>query len=110
MEVRAVARNAPGSARKIRPIIDLVRGKKVEEALSILQFVPSPKARLVAKVIKSAAANAEHNYQIPISELRIKHIVADEGIRLKRWRPKARGRVNPYCKHYCHITVVVGRE
>lgn len=110
MEVRAIARRVGISAQKVRRYVDLVRGKKVEEALSLLQFYVSPAAKAVAKVIKSAAANAENNYEIPIKDLRIKRIYADEGPRLKRYRPQARGRISPILKRSSHITVIVEEE
>ena len=110
MEVKAIVRDTGISARKIRPIIDLVRGKKVEEALTILQFVPTPHARVVAKVIKSAAANAENNYQLAVSDLKISSIYADEGRTLKRYRARSRGMASPILKRSSHITVVVTEQ
>ncbi|MCJ7807567.1 MAG: 50S ribosomal protein L22, partial [Dehalococcoidia bacterium] len=71
MDVQATARYVRTSPRKLRPIVDVVRGKKVEEALVILSLLPSPSARTVAKVVKSAAANAENNFEMTPSELRI---------------------------------------
>ena len=110
MEVRAVSKDTGVSPRKARLLIDMVRGKKVEEALSMLQFTPSPSARVVAKTIKSAAANAEDAFQISSSDLRIVEIFADEARTLKRYRPRSRGRVSPILKRSSHITVVVAEE
>ncbi len=110
MEIRAVARNTGISARKIRPIIDLVRGKKVEEALTILKFVPTPNARVVSKVVKSAASNAENNHQLAISDLRIASIFADEGPTMKRYRARSRGMASPILKRSSHITVIVTEQ
>jgi large subunit ribosomal protein L22 len=110
MEVRAVAKDTGISARKMRPLADMVRGKKVDEALTILKFVPSPKAQVVAKVVKSAAANAENNFQIAASELRIVNIFADEARTMKRFRPRARGRASPILKRSSHITVIVAER
>lgn len=110
MEVRAVAKNTGISPRKARLLIDMVRGKKVDEALTMLKFVPSPTARVVAKVIKSAAANAENVFQMSPSDLRIVGIFADEARTLKRFRARARGRVSPVLKRSSHITVIVGEE
>ena len=110
MEVRAVSKDTGISPRKVRPVVDMVRGKKVDEALALLQFAPTPTARLVAKVVKSAAANAENNYQMDPAELKIVSIFADEARTLKRFRPRARGRANPILKRSSHITVVVGEE
>ena len=110
MEVRAVAKNTGVSPRKARLLVDMVRGKKVDEALTMLKFVPSPTARIVAKVIKSAAANAENVFQMSPSDLRIVEISADEARTLKRFRAKARGRVSPILKRSSHITVIVGEQ
>ena len=110
MEVRAVAKNTGISPRKVRLLVDMVRGKKVDEALTMLKFVPSPTARVVAKVIKSAAANAESVFQMSPSDLRIVGIFADEARTLKRFRARARGRVSPVLKRSSHITVIVGEQ
>ena len=110
MEVRAVSKDTGVSPRKVRPLVDMVRGKKVDEALALLQFAPTPTARVVAKTVKSAVANAENNYQMDPAELRIVSIFADEARTLKRFRPRARGRAAPILKRSSHITVVVGEE
>ena len=110
MEVRAVARMVRISPYKVRPVINMVRGRRVDDALNILMFHPSRAARIVSKVIRSAAANAENNFEMAGDRLRIVKIYADEGPRLKRWRPKARGRAVPIIKRTCHITVVVEEE
>lgn len=110
MEIRAVAKNTGVSARKMRLIVDLVRGKKVEEALSILKYVPTPHARIVTKVVKSAAANAENNHQLSIADLRITSIYADNARMMKRFQPRSRGMVSPILKRSSHITVVVTEQ
>ena len=110
MQVKARAKDTGISARKVRPLADMVRGKRVSEALAMLQFAPSPLARVVANVVKSAAANAENNFQMSPSELRIVNIFANEGRTLKRFRPRSRGRVSPILKRSSHITVVVKEE
>ena len=110
MKVKAIAKDTGISPSKVRPLIDMVRGKKVDEALAILKFAPSPRARVVAKVVKSAAANAENNFQMSPSELKIVTIFADEARTLKRYRPRARGQVSPILKRSSHITVVVEQE
>ena len=110
MEVSATAKYLRTSPRKLRPIVDTVRGKKVDEALVILRFLPSPAARTVAKVVKSAAANAENNYEMTPSDLRIVKIFVNEGSTLKRYRAGPRGRVKPILKRSSHITVVVEEE
>lgn len=110
MEVRAVAKNLGVSAQKIRLVVDLVRGKKVNDAMTILRFTPTPSARLVAKVVKSAAANAEHNFQLDPDGLKIVKIYADVGTSLKRFRPRSRGQVSPIIKRSSHVTVIVAGE
>lgn len=107
MEVRAIAKDTGISARKVRRLVDMVRGKRVDEALAILRFTPTPTARVVAKVVKSAAANAENNFQMSMADLKIIKIMADEARTMKRFRPRARGRAAPILKRSSHITVVV---
>jgi large subunit ribosomal protein L22 len=110
MEVMAVAKNIGISPRKVRLVIDLVRGKKIDEALALLKFTPTPTAKAVAKVVKSAAANAENNFQLTPSDLKIVKIFADGARTLKRYRPAARGRATPILKRSSHITVIVAEE
>ena len=110
MPVRAVSTNTGISVKKVKPIIDLVRGKKVDEALQVLQFLPSPVAARVAKVVKSAASNAENELMARTSDLKIVEIFANEGPRLKRFRARARGRVARIIRRNSHITVVVDEE
>jgi len=107
MEVRAVAKDTGISPRKVRLLVDMVRGKKVDEALNVLRFTPTPTARVIAKVVKSAAANAENNFQMSPSDLKIVSIFADDAQSLKRFRPRARGRVGHIVKRSSHITVIV---
>jgi len=110
MRVKAVAKDVGISPRKARLVVDMVRGKKVDEALTILNFLPTPSAKTVAKVIKSAAANAENNLQMAPADLRVATIFVDEARTLKRFRPKSRGRVSPILKRSSHITVLVEEE
>ncbi|MFO7773420.1 MAG: 50S ribosomal protein L22 [Dehalococcoidia bacterium] len=110
MKVKAMAKDVGISPQKIRLAIDMVRGKKVDEALTILSFLPTPTAKAVAKVIKSAAANAENNFQMSPGELRITDIFADQGHTLKRFRPQSRGRVSPILKRSSRITVFVAER
>jgi len=107
MEVRAVAKDTGISPRKVRLLVDMVRGKKVDEALTILRFAPTPTARVVAKVVKSAVANAENNFQMSPSDLKIVKVFVDEAQTLKRFRPRSRGRASPILKRSSHITVIV---
>ncbi len=110
MEVKAIAKDTGISAQKIRPLMDMVRGRKVDEALNLLKFAPSPLARVVAKVVKSAAANAENNFQMTPSDLRIVIILANEARSMKRFRPRARGRASRIIKRSSHITVIVAEQ
>ena len=110
MKVRAVAKDVGISPQKVRLVMNMVRGKKVDEALTMLSFLPTPTAKAVAKAIKSAAANAENNFQMSSAELKITDIYADRGHTLKRFRPQSRGRVSPILKRSSHITVFVGGE
>ncbi len=107
VEVRAVEKQIRMSPQKVRLVLDVVRGKPVNEALAILRFLPQKSAKDVAKVVQSAAANAEHNYDLDPDALCIKYIFADEGPTLKRWRARARGRANQRLKRTAHVTVVV---
>ena len=107
MEVKAVAKDTGISPRKVRPLVDMVRGKKVDEALTLLRFTTTPTARVVAKTVKSAAANAENNFQMSPSDLKVATVFVDEARSLKRYRPRARGRVSHFVKRSSHITVIV---
>ncbi|MCL4541843.1 MAG: 50S ribosomal protein L22 [Chloroflexi bacterium] len=110
MEVRAIARNIPMSSRKVRLIVNLIRGRRVNEALDILRFTPKAAALPVAKVIASAAANAENRFEIGRNRLHITYITADEAPSLKRGQARARGRYDRIVKRSSHITVVVSDE
>jgi len=110
VQVKTVAKNTGVSARKIRRVVDLVRGKPVDEALTILKFVPTPHARIVAKAVKTAAADAESVYQIPSADLRVMAIFADDAPTLKKFRAGARRRVKPILRRSSHVTVVVADQ
>jgi large subunit ribosomal protein L22 len=88
----------------------MVRGKSIEEALVLLQFTPTPKAKVVSKLVKSAAANAENNFQMDPADLVITSIYADEARSMRRYRPRSRGRASPIKKRSSHITVVVTEQ
>ena len=107
IEAHAVARKIPMSAQKVRLVLDTVRGKRVEEALNILRFLPQRAARPVAKVVASAAANAENNLNMNRDDLVISRAMADEGVTTQRYMPRARGRINQILKRSSHITVAV---
>ncbi len=95
------------SARKARLVLDLIRGRTVPEARTVLAFTPRAAAREIDRVLASAVANAESAHGLDGDELVVLEAYADEGPTLKRWRARARGRVNRIKKRTCHITVVV---
>ena len=110
MGIRAKSSNTGISVKKLKPIVNLVRGMKVEEALTTLRFMPSPAAPKVAKTVKSAASNAENELMARTEDLKISEIFANEAPRLKRFRARARGRVGRISRRSSHITVVVDEE
>lgn len=105
--VRSFSRNAPIAPKKARIILDEVRGKRVDEAIAILRFMLSPHARLVAKAVRSAAANAENNYDLNPRNLRVTQAFVGEGERFRRLAPRARGRGDIIHKRRSNITIVV---
>jgi large subunit ribosomal protein L22 len=107
MEAKAIAKYIRMSPYKVRRVIDVVRGKPVGEALAILKYMPQRAAVEVARTIKSAAANAENNFDMDPADLVVKTIYADQGPVLKRFMPRARGRVDLIRKRTTHITVIV---
>ena len=107
MEVAARLKGARISAQKARLVADQVRGKPVEEALDLLEFSPKKAAHLVKKVLNSAIANAENNEGADVDELKVSSIFVDEGMTMKRLRPRAKGRADRILKRTCHITVKV---
>lgn len=107
IEVRAVAKYIRMSPRKVKLVVDMVRGTSIDQALTLLRYSTKAAARPVAKVIQSAAANAEENYGLSSEELYIAEIYADEGPTLKRGRIGARGRFKQILKRSTHITVVL---
>ena len=108
-DVRAQAKTVRVSARKARLVADHIRGRTVPEARTILAFMPRAAAREVEKVLKSAVANAESNPNLNWNgdDLYVSEVYVDEGPTIKRWRARARGRVNRILKRTCHITVKV---
>ncbi|NPV26997.1 MAG: 50S ribosomal protein L22 [Firmicutes bacterium] len=107
MEAKAVAKYIRISPRKARLVVDLIRGKALNEALAILKFIPQMAAKSIEKVVKSAAANAEHNYDMNKDDLYIAAIYVDQGPTLKRYKPRAQGRADLMRRRTSHITVVV---
>ena len=106
-DVRAFARNVPMSAQKVRLVVDRIRGQEANAALDVLRFMPNAAARPVAKVLRSAIANAEENFGLSRDDLVIHAAFADEGP-VRRWRRfGARGRFKAIRRGYCHITIVL---
>ncbi len=110
VEVRAVARNIRMSPQKVRLVLQTIKGKPVTEALAMLRFMPQKATTPVAKALKSASANAENNFSMDPDDLVVLRVSADEGRTLKRYRPRARGRVNQILKRSSHVTVVVSER
>jgi len=111
MKVSAVSKDVRVSSRKVKLIVDMVRGRKVDEALTLLRFLTqTPAVQAVSKTIKSAAANAENNFQMEPADLKIAEIFANEGHTFKRFRAQGRGRVSPILKRSTHINVSVAEE
>lgn len=107
MEVRALASNQPVAPRKVRLVLDLIKGKPVDEAMAMLEFLPQRSARIVRKTVRSAVANAENNYDLDPDQLIIKSATAGDARTLKRFRARSRGRMSPQLKRYSHIEIVV---
>ncbi|MCC7459006.1 MAG: 50S ribosomal protein L22 [Nitrospira sp.] len=107
-ETKSIVRGVRLSADKGRLVADLIRGKKVDQALNILTFTPRKAAGVVKKALESAIANAEHNDGADIDELKVKSIYVEQGATLKRFRARAKGRGNRISKGTCHIYVTVG--
>ena len=107
MRVSATARYLRGSTRKARLVTAAIKGRPVEEASALLRFMPQSAAKDVARVLKSATANAENNHNLSAEDLVVADAVADEGPSIKRWQPRAQGRAFPIHKPMTHITIVV---
>ena len=110
MQVAAKLKGAKLSAQKARLVADQIRGKPVGDALDILNFSTKKGAHLVRKLLESAIANAEHNEGADVDELSIATIYVDEGMTMKRIRPRAKGRADRILKRSCHITLAVADE
>lgn len=110
MEVKATAKTLRIPPRKARLVIDLIRGKSVEEARAILKFTPNHAATSVAKVLNSAVANAVNNNELNEQNLYVKACYANEGVTLKRFMPRAKGSASAIHKRTSHITVVVAER
>lgn len=109
-QAKSIARTVRVAPRKARMVIDLIRGKQVGEAIAILRHTPKTVSPVIEKVLKSAIANAEHNYEMDINNLVVSQAFVDEGPTLKRFRPRAQGRASAINKRTSHITVVVSEK
>ena len=110
MEAKAVAKYLRMSPTKLAPVADLVRGKSLNEALTILKFTPGKSAELVEKVVQSAAANAENNFELNPDNLYVSEILVNQGPTMKRWRAGAQGRAGKILKRSSHISVTLSER
>lgn len=110
MQAKAVAKQVRIAPRKARLVVDLIRGKDVGLALAILENTPKAASPIVKKVLKSAIANAEHNYDLDTEGLVVEQAFVDEGATLKRFRPRAMGRAGKINKRTSHITIIVSEK
>ncbi|KMY52598.1 50S ribosomal protein L22 [Bacillus sp. FJAT-27231] len=110
MEAKAVVRTVRIAPRKARLVVDLIRGKQVGEAIAILRHTPKAASPVVEKLLNSAIANAEHNYDMDVNNLVVNKVFVDEGPTLKRFRPRAMGRASAINKRTSHITIVVSEK
>ena len=110
IEARATLRYARISARKVKIVADLIRGKNIDEALAIVKFTPKASSEIIEKLLKSAIANAENNHQMDHSKLYVAEIYANQGPTLKRIRPAAKGSAVRIRKRTSHITIVLREE
>ena len=110
MQVHAILKNVPLSPQKMREVVRQIQGLPALEAQAVLQFVPRKGARLVAKTLKSAIANAENNNKLKPEALRVTEAVAGTAMRIKRFTPKARGSAGPIIKRRCHIRITLSDE
>ncbi|KQY79774.1 MULTISPECIES: 50S ribosomal protein L22 [Roseateles] len=108
METKAIVRGVRLSCDKGRLVADMIRGKKVDQALNILEFTQKKAALIIKKALESAIANAEHNDGADIDELKVTSIYVEQGATLKRFSARAKGRGNRISKPTCHIFVAVG--
>lgn len=107
MQAKAIARYVRIAPRKVRLVLDLIRGKSVGEAVAILNHTPRGASPIIEKVLNSAVANAEHNYEMNVEKLVVSEAFADQGPTLKRFRPRAMGRASRINKRTSHITIVL---
>ena len=110
MESKAVAKYVRIAPRKVRVVMDLIRGKNVAEAFAILKFTPKAGADVVEKVLRSAVANAENNFDMDVDKLYVKTAFVDQGPTLKRIHPRSRGQAFKILKRTSHVTVIVDKK
>ncbi|MFC5528020.1 MULTISPECIES: 50S ribosomal protein L22 [Cohnella] len=109
-QAKAVVNNIRIPARKVRLVVDLIRGKKVGEAIAILRHTPRSASPVVEKLLNSAIANAEHNYQLDVNKLVVSEAFVNEGATMKRFQPRSQGRAFSIFKRSSHITLVVSEK
>ncbi len=110
MEARATAKTLRIQPRKARLVLNLIRGKDAEEAVAICKFLPNKGGKMVGDVLKSAIANAVNNHDMDEDKLYVKECYANEGVTMKRFRPRSKGMAHPINKRTSHITVVVAEK
>ncbi|ASK61652.1 50S ribosomal protein L22 [Virgibacillus phasianinus] len=110
MQAKSVAKSVRIAPRKVRLVVDLIRGKNVGEAMAILRLTQRGASPVVEKVLKSAIANAEHNYEMDPDNLIVSEAFVNEGATLKRFRPRAQGRASKINKRSSHVTLVVSEK
>jgi large subunit ribosomal protein L22 len=110
MEAKAVLRTVRIAPRKVRLVVDLIRGKQVGEAVAILKLTPKAASPVVEKLLNSAMANAEHNYEMDVNNLVVSKVFVDEGPTMKRFRPRAQGRASQINKRTSHITIILSEK
>jgi len=107
MEVQATSKFVRMSPTKVRDVARVIRGKKAEEAMNLLRFIPRKAARLLAKTLKSVMANAENNHNLSVDQLVIQTVEVNEGPSIKRFKPVARGSAHPFKKRTTHISIIL---
>ncbi|AMC93585.1 50S ribosomal protein L22 [Erysipelothrix larvae] len=110
MDVKAISKTQRVTSRKARLVLDEIRGLDVDHAAAILKYVPNNAAKIIGKTLKSAVANATNNHQLDEEKLYISACYADEGVTMKRFRPRAKGSAAPIMKRTSHITIVVSER
>ena len=110
MPVKAMGKQIGISTKRVRPLLNALKGKRVQEALAKLQFTPGPTAECVAGILRSAAANAENNDSLDPTRLVVVKAYADQAVALRRFRARSRGRVGKVSRQASHITIIVDEQ